>query len=212
VAFPATLGGGAVSGPTDLPVELAADHSFDVPWSPTPGASLGASVPIGDKQAGFGTGTIGTSVGAGLGLSPLDALSLHIGAGKSLNGYSLYSTLGASDAAWGDVEASYQLLDHVEATFGINGDLASGDSIGPSRALALSVATNLTGPYTLTLSGGHGIIGAAARWTLAIGFGTDFTGIQGLGSSSPIQRFLRSLGGQSHRGPGSPSSGRGRAP
>ncbi len=42
VAFPTTLGGGSVSGLTDLPVDLAADHGFDVPWSPTPGLSLGA--------------------------------------------------------------------------------------------------------------------------------------------------------------------------
>ena len=155
---------------------------------------------------------MGTSVGLGVGLAPMDALSLHLGFGKSLNGFSLYSTLGASHAAWGDLEASYQLIDHVEATFGIDGDLASGDSIGPSRALALSIATNLAGPYTLTLSGGHGISGAAARWTVAVGFGTDFAGIQALGSSSPIQRFLRSLGGGSNRGPGSVSSGHGRGP
>jgi len=212
VAFPTTLGGGSVSGLTDLPVDLAADHGFDVPWSPTPGLSLGASIPVGNEHVGFGTGHVGTSVGLGLGLSPTDALSLHLGLGKSLNDFSLYSTLGASNAAWGDLEASYQLLDHVEATLGIDGDLASGDSIGPSRALALSIATNLAGPYTLTLSGGHGISGAAARWTVAVGFGTDFAGIQALGSSSPIERFLRSLGGGSNRGPGSSSSGHGRGP
>jgi len=31
VAFPATLGGGAVSGLTDLPVELSGDHAFAAP-------------------------------------------------------------------------------------------------------------------------------------------------------------------------------------
>jgi hypothetical protein len=212
VAFPSALGGGSVSGLTDLPLELAADHGFDVPWTPTPGLSLGVSLPIGDKQAGFGTGGVGMSLGAGLGLSPTDALSLHLGFGKSLNDYSLYSTLGASAAAWGDLEASYQLLDRVEATLGVDGDLASRDTIGPSRAVAVSIATNLSGPYTLTVSGGHGVSGAAARWTLAVGFGTDFSGIQALGSSSPIQRFIRSLGGASHRGSGSVSSGHGRGP
>jgi hypothetical protein len=212
VAFPTTLGGGSVSGLTDLPLELAADHSFDVPWSPTTGLSLGLSLPVGDKQVGFGTGAVGANVGVGLGLSPLEALSFHIGFGKPLNDYSLTSALGASSSAWGDLETSYQLLEGLEATAGFDGDVAGEDSIGPSRAVALSLAIHISGPYEVTLSGGHGISGAAARWTLAIGVGTDFTGIQALGSSSPIQRFMRALGGGSNRGKGSSSSGRGRGP
>jgi hypothetical protein len=70
----------------------------------------------------------------------------------------------------------------------------------------------LAGPYTMTLSGGHGISGAAARWTLAVGFGTDFAGMQALASSSPIQRFMRSLGGGSNRGHGSINSSHGKGP
>ena len=212
VAFPTTLGGGSVSGLTDLPLELAADHSFDVPWSPTTGLSLGMSLPVGDEQVGFGTGAIGANLGVGLGLSPLEALSFHIGVGKPLNDYSLTSALGESSSAWGDLESSYQLLAHLEATVGLDGDIANADSIGPSRAVALSLAMNVGGPYTVTLAGGHGISGAAARWTLAVGFGTDFAGIQALGSSSPIQRFMRSLGSGSNKGKGSASSGRGRGP
>lgn len=212
--FPAALGGGAVSGLTDLPVELSGDHAFDVPWSPTPGFSLGASIPVGDKQAGFGTGAVGVSVGMGIGVSPGEALSLHAGVGKSLDDYSLYSSLGASSAAWGDLEASYELLSRMEATVGIDGDLAAADSVGPSRAVALSVATKVVGPYSITVSAGHGISGMAARWSFAIGFGSDFTGLQSLGSSSPIQRFLKALGGGSHRaqGSGSTNSGHGRVP
>ena len=214
VAFPSTLGGGSVSGLTDLPVELAADHSFTVPGSPTAGMSLGVSLPVGDKTVGFGSGAVGANIGVGVGVSPIDALSFHLGAGKPLNDYSLYSALGTSSSAWGDLETSYQLLDHLEATVGIDGDIASADSLGPSRAIAMSLAVNVVGPYTVTLSGGHGISGMAARWTLALGFGTDFTGLQALGSSSPIQRFMRSLGGGSHRGSSgsTPGSGHGKAP
>jgi hypothetical protein len=213
VAFPSTLGGGSVSGLTDLPVELAADHSFDVAGSPTAGISLGISLPVGDKTVGFGSGAVGANVGVGVGASLTDALSFHIGAGKPLNDYSLYSALGTPSSAWGDLETSYQLLDHLEATVGIDGDIASTDSLGPSRAIAMSLGVNVAGPYTLTLSGGHGISGLAARWTMAVGFGTDFNGLQALGSSSPIQRFMRSLGGGSHGNSGStPGSGHGRAP
>ena len=211
VAFPSTLGGGSISGLTDLPVELTADHAFDIPGSPTAGLSLGISLPVGDKAAGFGSGAVGANVGAGVGVSPIDPLSFHIGAGKPLNDYSLYSALGTSSSAWGDVETSYQLLDHLEATVGVDGDIASSDSLGPSRAIAMSLTMNVAGPYAITLNGGHGISGMAARWTLAVGFGTDFSGLQALGSSSPIQRFMRSLGGGSHRG-STPGSGHGRAP
>ena len=207
VAFPTTLGGGSVSGLTDLPVELDADRAFDLPWSPTPGAALGASLPVGDRQVGFGSGAVGANFGLGIGLSPTDAWSFHVGAGKALNDYSLYSSLGGSSSAWADLETSYQLLQRVEATVGFDGDIAAPatDTIGPSRAVALSMAMKIAGPYTVTLSGDHGISGAAARWTFAIGFGTDFAGIQALGSSSPIQRFMKSLGGQSHRNGGSSS-------
>jgi len=212
VAFPSTLGGGSVSGLTDLPVEVAADHSFDVPGTPTGGLSLGVSLPVGDKQVGFGTGAVGANIGAGVGVSPIDALSFHLGAGKAINDYSEFSALGSSSSAWGDAEMSYQLVDHLEATVGVDGDIAAADSTGPARAVALSLAMNIAGPYTVTLSGGHGISGIAARWTLALGFGTDFAGLQALGSSSPIQRFMRSLGGGSNRGRGSVNSSHGRGP
>ena len=212
VVFPTTLGGGSITGLTDLPFELTADHAFNGPWTPTTGLSLGLSVPVGDKQVGFGTGAVGANLGVGLGLSPLEALSFHVGVGKPLNDYSLTSTLGASSSAWIDLESSYEVVDGLEATAGIEGDVAGTDSVGASRAVALSLAMHVTGPYTVTLSGGHGVSGAAARWTLALGFGTDFTGLQALGSSSPIQRFMRSLGGGSNKGRGSSSSGHGRGP
>src|SRR5262245_14130325 len=128
VAFPSTLGGGSVSGLTDLPVEVAADHSFDVPGTPTGGLSLGVSLPVGDKQVGFGTGAVGANIGAGVGVSPIDALSFHLGAGKALNDYSEFSALGSSSSAWGDAEMSYQLVDHLEATVGVDGDIAAADS------------------------------------------------------------------------------------
>lgn len=211
VAFPSTLGGGSTSGLTDLPLEVSGDCSFDVPGSPTVGVSFGVSLPTGDKAAGFGSGGLGANVSIGVGASPVDPLSFHLGAGKALNDYSLYSALGTSSSAWGDLESSYQILDRLEATVGIDGDIASSDSLGPSRAIALSLTMNVAGPYAITLSGGHGISGIAARWTLALGFGTDFTGLEALGSSSPIQRFMRALGGGSHKA-STPGSGHGRAP
>jgi hypothetical protein len=214
MSYPASLGGGTAGGLTDLPIELGLDHGFDSEWSPAVGLSLGATIPIGDQQLGLGSGSMGASVGAGVGLSPMDELSLHLGAGKSLTDYSMFGALGASDAVWGEAEVSYHLLEHLDATLGFDGDFAASDSLGAARALALSFAAGLGGPYTLTVSGGHGVSGPAARWTFALGFGTDFAGFQAIGSSSPIQRLMRSMGGSSRRGSSSstPGSGHGRAP
>ena len=209
LSYPASLGGGSVSGLTDLPIELGLDRAFERGWSPAVGLSLGGTIPVGDEQVGLGSGSMGATIGAGFGLSPTDELSLHLGAGKSLTDYSMFGALGSSDAVWGDAEVSYRLFDRLEATLGFDGDFASSDSLGAARAIALSFAAGLGGPYTLTVSGGHGVSGAAARWTVALGFGTDFAGLQAIGSSSPIQRLMRSVGGGSHRGPGSGSSGSG---
>ena len=214
MSYPASLGGGSAGGLTDLPIELGLDHSFDGAGSPAVGLSLGATIPIGDQQLGLGSGSMGASVGAGVGLSPMDELSLHLGAGKSLTDYSMFGALGASDAVWAEAEVSYHVLEHLDATLGFDGDFAASDSLGAARALALSFAAGLGGPYTLTVSGGHGVSGPAARWTVALGFGTDFAGFQAIGSSSPIQRLMRSMGGSSRRGSssGTPGSGHGRAP
>ena len=214
MSYPSSLGGGSAGGLTDLPIELGLDHAFDGRWSPAVGLSLGATIPVGNQQLGLGSGSMGASVGGGVGLSPMDELSLHLGAGKSLTDYSMFGALGGSDAVWGEAEVSYHLFEHLDATLGFDGDFAASDSLGAARAFALSFAAGLGGPYTLTVSGGHGVSGPAARWTFALGFGTDFAGLEAIGSSSPIQRLMRSMGGSSHRGPGSgtPGSGHGRAP
>ena len=211
--YPTSLGGGSAGGLTDLPIELGLDHASDGGWSPALGLSLGATIPVGDEQIGFGSGSVGASVATGIGVSPMDELSLRLGAGKSLTAYNVFGALGASDAIWGEAEMSYHLFEHLDATLGIDGDFAASDSLGAARAVALSFAAGLGGPYTLTVSGGHGVSGPAARWSFALGFGTDFAGFQAIGSSSPIQRLMRSMGG-SNRGPGSSSSGsgHGRAP
>src|SRR4051812_22905953 len=204
LSYPASLGGGSVSGLTDLPVELGLDRAFERGWSPAVGLSLGATIPVGDEQAGLGSGTMGATIGAGFGLSPNDELSLHLGAGKSLTDYSMFGALGSSDAAWGDAEVSYHLFDRLDATVGFDGDFASSDSLGAARAIALSLAAGLAGPFTLTVSGGHGVSGAAARWTVALGFGTDFPGLQAIGSSAPIHPRVRAGGAGAHPRPRPP--------
>lgn len=214
MTYPAALGGGSVNALTDLPIELSVDRVLGVDWTPTLGLTLGTTLPVGNQQLGFGSGAVGASIGAGLGLSPTDVFALHIGVGTPLTDYRTVGALGSSGSTWGDFEVSSHLLDRFDATVGFDGDFATSDSLGPARAVALSLAASVGGPFTMTLSGGHGVSGAAARWTVALGFGTDFAGFQSIGSSSPIQRFLKAMGGSSHRGSGSGSisSGHGRGP
>lgn len=199
-SYPASLGGGSASGLTDLPVELSYDHAFSGSLPTTLGLSFGVSLPVGDTATGFGSGTVGYSVDGGASFQPMDKLSLHVGAGRSLTDYSFSGALGGSNAAWGDLEGSYQFTDRVGGTLGLDGDLTSGDSLGAARTLVGGVSYAVAGPLTLTVNAAHGISGPAASWQFAVGIGTDFAGLQSLGSSSPVQRIVGALGGRSHAG------------
>ncbi len=194
-----TLGTASASGLTDVPVELTFDHTFPGVMPATIGAGFTVSLPVGDTVTGLGSGSAGYSIGAGLSVSPSDQFSFHVGAGKPLSDYSPSGALGGSDNVWGDAEATYQFTDRIGGTFGFDGDIASSDTVlGASRALAGGLAFGVAGPLTLTVNAAKGISGAAANWTFSVGLGTDFANLQSLGSSSPIQRVVGALGGQSH--------------
>ena len=213
VVFPTALGGGSASGLSDVPVELTLDHEIDVPMSPTIGASLGATIPLGDSASGFGSGHVGSSIALGVGLSPVDRMSFHVGAGRPLSDFATQGALGGSRSTWGDAEASYQATSRLETSLGFDGDFSADSGTTPARALIAGLAFSVHGPLTLTVNGGHGISGEAARWSLSVGLGTDFASLASLGSSSSVRRAVSALGGQSHshsgRGPGSSSSGHG---
>jgi hypothetical protein len=204
--FPTALGGGTSSGLTDLPVDLSIDRG--IPRTPLSlGAVLAASVPVGDTATGFGSGKVGYSLSGGVNVAATDRLSFHVGAGRPLSDFSFQSPLGGSSSAWGDLEASYQLSDRVGLSLTGDGDLASQDSVGASRAVGAGLSIALLGRTTLTITASHGVSGAAARWTTAIGVGTDFAWIGSVASASPVQRVVAALGGRSHgHGRGSSST------
>ncbi|HKO16654.1 MAG TPA: hypothetical protein VJU87_10465 [Gemmatimonadaceae bacterium] len=200
VSVPGSLGGASASGLTDLPVEIALDHELAVAASPTVGVGFAVSLPTGSTSTGFGSGALGYSIDAGIGATPVERLSLHAGAGRPLSDFTTQSALGGSGSTWGEAEASYDITDRVSASAGFDGDLSSRDSLGPARAIAAGLTLGVGGPLSVVLNGAHGVSGAAARWTFSVGFGTDFAGLESLGSSSPLQHFLKGLGGQSYRG------------
>jgi len=196
VQFPAAIGGTA-HGMTDLPVDVNYDHG--IPRTPLSiGATLAASIPVGDTASGFGSGQMGYSVSGGLNLEANDRLSFHVGAGRPLSDFSFQSALGGSTSTWGDAEINYQLSDRVGASINLDGDFASADSIGPSRAMGAGLSIALLGSTTLTISASHRLSGGAASWTTAIGLGTDFAWIGSVASTSAMQRMTNALGGQSH--------------
>jgi len=192
------------SGLSDLPVELALDHTIHVPMSPTVGASLVATLPVGDTASGLGSGSVGSSASLGIGLSPTDKWSVHVGAGRPLSDFAIDGALGANHSTWGDAEASYQLTDRLEGSFGVDADFTADSGATPARTFVGGLAFAVHGPLTLTLNAGHGAGGDAARWSLSLGLGTDFASIEALGSSSRVRRAVAALGGHSQKHSGRP--------
>lgn len=211
--FPASAGGGSLSGMTDMPIDVSFDHAVPGPRPLSFGAAFGVSLPVGDTATGFGSGKAGYSISAGVGGSPTDKLSLHFGAGRPLSDFSFQSTLGGSSSTWGDAEASYQLTDRLGVTAGYDGDVTSADSLGAARALAGGLSFAVSGPMTLSLTGSQRISGPAAKWSVALGIGTDFAWVGTVASTSALQRATSALGGLSHsngRGNSTFGSGHGR--
>jgi hypothetical protein len=210
VSFPTALGGGAATGMSDIPLELTYDREIDVAMSPTVGASFVATLPVGDTASGFGSGSLGSSLSLGVGLSPVDRVSFHVGAGRPLSDFATDGALGGSRSTWADAEASYELQKGIEAQLGFDGDFSADSGKAPARAMIAGVSFAVRGPLTLTVNGGHGFSGEAARWSLSIGLGTDFASLASLGSSSTVRRAVGALGGRSsHSGRGSGIGGRG---
>ena len=202
----ASLGSGSKSGLSDVPVELTLDHTLHAVMSPTFGASLVATLPAGDTTSGLGSGKLGSAASLGVGLSPTEALSLHVGMGRPLSDFSPDGALGNSRSGWGEAEADYQITDRLEGTLGVDMDFSADSGLTPGRAFIGGLAFAVHGPLTLTMNGGHGVRGDAARWSFSLGLGTDFASIEALGSSSRIRRAVAALGGhsQNHGGWGKP--------
>ena len=213
VIEPATLGTGSRVGLSDVPVEVTLDHTIDAPMSPTVGASLVATLPVGDTTSGLGSGHVGSSASLGVGISPVDRLSLHIGAGRPLSDFAVDGALGGSRSTWGEAEASYQVVERLEATFGVDADFVADSGAAAGRTFVGGLAFAVHGPLTLTLNAGHGVSGDAARWSLSLGLGTDFASLEALGSTSSVRRAVAALGGRSHQHSGRPTTtGNGHGP
>lgn len=189
------------SGLTDLPVEIGADHSFDVPLSPSLSLAVGITLPVGDTATGFGSGSVGTSVTLGGGLALSEKLGVHASAGRSLTDFSIQSSFNGTSSEYGDAGLSLQATDRLSMSAGVDGDIGTVDPTY-GRALSISGGVSFSLPYvsSMSINASRGISGATPTWSFAIGVGTDFASIGGvsLPLRSAASRLRHAFGGGTH--------------
>lgn len=201
------------TGLTDIPVGLSWERGFGGMLTPTLELALGATIPVGDTATGFGTGTLGSSIGIGGGITPTENLGLYASAGHTLSSFAAQSAFNGGGSGWGDIGASYQVGERVSVLGGFSTDLGAVDTtLGRGRSLSAGMSYNVAGPWALNIQTSRGISGATPQWSAVIGIGTAFGSLDGA-------RELRSaFGGGRHGlkksgiGGSAASGGRGRRP
>jgi len=206
VTVPSTTGGGNISstGPTDLPLGIAASHELpNTPLSPTLGAGLEVSLPTGNSSNGLGSGQTGLAGELGAGISPADNLSLDLNLWHPFVGDGVNAALDAPRATSIDFEAGYDWNDRFTTSVGYSTDVGPADSgavlpqsIGAGLVLAFAK------PLALTVNGAKGITSGAPRWLVSVGIGTAFSGINPVGPNSLFARLKHALGNGANRGKG----------
>ena len=187
------------SGVTDIPLEVNADRTFDMPLSPSVSLGLSVTLPVGDTASGFGSGGVGSSVNLGGGLALTDKLGIHAGVGRSLTDFSIQSTFNGTSSEFGDVGLSFQASDHLSMSAGIDGDIGAIDpTYGRAASLSGGVSVGLPLLNSLSLNASRGISGATPTWSFAIGVGTDFASIGSVSMRSAASRLRHAFGGGTH--------------
>lgn len=186
------------SGLTDLPLEARVSHAFaSTRYKPTLSAALGATLPVGDSAAGFGAGRFGYSASVGLGFAPSEEVWVHLGAGRSLSGFSPQAAF-MSGSGWGDASAGTSITDRLSISGGVSSDLGSVDpTLGRSATISAGMAYVVSAPTTVNLVVGKGVSGQAPSWSIGLGFGTAFPYLNHLGADA-FSQLSRSFGGGSH--------------
>jgi len=196
------------SGPGDLPLVAGAATAFRTTWSPSVGAALIVTLPVGDAMCGLGAGE--TAVGANLaaGLSPTDRLHVWAGASRNVSGLATQSTLSAPRSTALRVDAGYDLGRRWRASASFAADVGQADSTQAlSRMIGAGAAYAIAGPFTLVIDGGHGLTSSSPRWVLSLGLGTAFASTSLVSPTSPLQRQQTSFAGGVNRGSGSGKTG-----
>lgn len=190
------------SGLTDIPVDIGAEHSFDVPLSPSLGLGLGVTLPVGDSASGLGAGSLGASLSLSGGISPVDRLGVHGSVGRSLTDFSIQSSFNGSSTYFGDAGVSFEASDHFSLNLGLDGDIGHLDSlVGRPVSIAGGVSFVVPLVSSISLNASHGISGTTPSWSFAIGMGTEFAPLHSTAGrllSSASTRLRRAVGGGRH--------------
>ena len=187
------------SGVTDIPLEVNADRTFDMPLSPSVSLGMSVTLPVGDTASGFGSGGVGSSVNVGGGLALTDKLGIHVGVGRSLTDFSVESTFNGTSSEFGDAGLAFQASDRLSFSAGIDGDIGAIDpTYGRSASLSGGVSVGLPLLNSLSLNASRGISGATPTWSFAIGVGTDFASIGSVSMRGAASRLRRAFGGGTH--------------
>jgi hypothetical protein len=206
MTVPSTTGSGYISstGPTDLPLGIAASHEIpNVPLSPTLGAGLELTLPTGNSSTGLGSGQTGLAGELGAGISPTDNLSLDLNVWHPFAGNGVNGALDAPRATSIDLEAGYDWSDRLTTSVGYSTDVGPADSgaVLP-QSIGAGFVVALAKPLALTVNGARGITSGAPRWVVSVGFGTAFSGINPVGPNSLFGRLKHALGNGANRGKG----------
>jgi hypothetical protein len=178
------------SGLGDLPLAVAADHTFPGAWSPVIGAALIATLPTGNAACGLGSGETGVGVDGGLAVAPGDRWQLSASASRSVGGSGFQSVLSAPHATALRLEGAYGISDHWTASAAFGADVGSSDSTAAlSRVIGAGAGYRIAGDVALTLDATRGLTNASPQWVLAIGLGTVFAGASPVNPTSPLRRL-----------------------
>ncbi len=201
---PSTGGSTSSSGLTDLPVGVAASHELpDAPLSPTVGAGIELSLPLGNSSNGLGSGQTSVAGDLGLGVSPTDNVSLDLNVWHPFTGAGVNSVLDASRATSLGLEGGYDWSERLTTSVGYSADVGPADSgVARPQSIAAGFVLAFAKPLALTVDGAHGVTNGAPRWLVSVGIGTAFSGVNPVGPNSLLGRLKHAFGRSANRGHG----------
>src|SRR2546430_1153427 len=152
------------SGPGDLPLVVGAAKAFRAAWSPSVGAALIVTLPVGDAACGLGAGETAVGANVAAGLSPSDRLHVWAGASRNVSGLATQSTLSAPRSTALRVDAGYDARRRSRASAPFAADVGQADSTQAlSRMIAAAATYAIAGPPMEAFRGNIAAIHARDR-------------------------------------------------
>src|SRR2546428_6120363 len=135
------------SGPGDLPLVAGAATALRAAGSPSVGAALIVTLPVGNAACGLGAGEAAVGANVAAGVSPTDRLHVWAGASRNVSGLATQSTLSAPRSAALRVDAGYDLARRWRASASFAAHLGQADSCqAPSPAIGPGAGHAIHGP------------------------------------------------------------------